>query len=219
MIELVFQNPSFVVAFKPCGMLTVWSRMGQADPRPCLGHLLTQQLGQRIWPVHRLDFGVSGLVMFALSDEAHRVANGWFENRYVHKVYQALTDAKDDEYPLGKSLRWECLLLKGKKRAYEGPTGKTSITLADPKSWATIQGRQGTLWELSPLTGRSHQLRYEMYRHGIPIWGDRLYGSSVPWEGPESLALRAVRLDFSKCPQRERWQLPADLMGPPLYKV
>ena len=51
-----------------------------------------QQLGQRLWPVHRLDREVSGLVLFARTAEAHRLAGGAFEGRRVDKQYQALTE-------------------------------------------------------------------------------------------------------------------------------
>jgi len=65
-------------------------------------------------------------------------------------------------------------------------------------------------WELHPLTGRAHQLRYEMSRRVGPIWGDVLYGSqrSFPAGG---IALRAMGLDFSRVPPADRWGLPSEI--------
>ena len=53
------------------------------------------------------------------------------------------------------------------------------------------------LWRLNPVTGRSHQLRYEMHRHQVPIIGDRLYGSSLnlpEFLNPDEIALKAVEI-------------------------
>ena len=101
--------------------------------------------------------------------------------------------------------RWKSQLLRGKKRAYESPHGDWSETLANLEMSATTP--PCWVWQLQPLTGRSHQLRYEMSRHGFPIWGDHLYGSSV--SGPENhIALRAVSLNLSSVPAAERCGLP-----------
>ena len=61
-----------VVVDKPAGWLSVPSHAGTADPRPVVGTRLQTQLGGRLWPVHRLDEDVSGLLLFARSAAAHR---------------------------------------------------------------------------------------------------------------------------------------------------
>lgn len=65
-------------------------------------------------------------------------------------------------------------------------------------------------WELHPLTGRPHQLRYELSRHGHPIVGDQLYGSTLAFLNP-GIALRAVQIDFSKAPGAKSFGLPNEI--------
>lgn len=215
MLETIFQNQNFVAIDKPAGMLSVPSRMGAADSRPCVGTQLSQQLGVRIWPIHRLDYEVSGLMLFALHEKAHRAGNNWFEHRQVKKIYQALSDLPAAPPPLAITSRWECTLMRGKKRAYESPHGKPAVTLATPIQTLCFHQRPGILWELAPLTGRSHQLRYEMFRHQLPIWGDSLYGSPIAWR-ESGIALRAIHLSFEECPGIADWGLPAFLKVPDL---
>ena len=87
-MQIVFENSSVIVVDKAAGVLTVPGRFGDTPDDPSLGRALEQQLGQRLWPVHRLDLEVSGLVLFARSAEAHRVANAAFEGRRVEKQYR-----------------------------------------------------------------------------------------------------------------------------------
>jgi tRNA pseudouridine32 synthase/23S rRNA pseudouridine746 synthase len=70
------------------------------------------------------------------------------------------------------------------------------------------------MWDLNPVTGRSHQLRFDLSRHGFPIIGDTLYGSKVPWQGADSIALRSYAIDFSKAPQAQELGLPEKMEIP-----
>jgi tRNA pseudouridine32 synthase/23S rRNA pseudouridine746 synthase len=190
-VKVIFKNENWVLVDKPPEWLTVPGRTGDADPRPCLGKLLEKEVGRRLYPVHRLDFEVSGLVLFALTADAHRRANGWFERHIVRKIYHAYSRGPVED-GFRQRQTWNSRLVRGKKRSFEAPHGLPSITEAvclEPES------AERALWELQPRTGRSHQLRVEMARHGYPIIGDTLYGG-VKWDKP-GIALRAVKLDFS----------------------
>lgn len=218
MIKIVFENEHFVICDKAAGVLTTPSRFAEEDDRPCLGTTLQDQLEQQIYPVHRLDYEVSGLVMFAKNADSHRQANEWFENKRVRKSYKALTTSqsfshipaniKNDRQPLSlqenQSFLWESRQLRGKKRAYESPTGKLCQTRARFEGLTS----EGYLkWDLEPVTGRPHQLRFDLSRHGFPIVGDSLYGSAVTWT-QEGIALRSYRIDFTSCVQASQWKLP-----------
>jgi tRNA pseudouridine32 synthase/23S rRNA pseudouridine746 synthase len=181
-----------VVVDKPAGWLSVPSRLGAADPRPCVGITLQSELGSRLWPTHRLDEEVSGLLLFARSADAHRLLCAGFEAQLIHKTYRAECDgAQPEDAPLGHLRRWTTTLLRGKKRAYVHPAGKPAVT--DVRLLAIEQGRLH--FELKPRTGRPHQLRVELSRRGCPIVGDTLYGSAVD-RAEGGIALRAVRLSF-----------------------
>lgn len=218
-LKIVFQNENFIVIDKPHGVLTVPARGGDADPRPCAGRILERETGRKIFPVHRLDFEVSGIVMFALNPKAHSAASGWFEEHALQKTYEAITmpnetcDERQIPTPLDQPLIWEAVLVRGKKRAFEASHGKRSLTRAwfvrDVESGEASGAKKHQLWRLEPVTGRSHQLRWEMSRHGIPILGDILYGG-VPLKPTVSdgIALRAVQLSFSEKIDASTFGLP-----------
>lgn len=203
---ILFENDSAVVADKPHGWLTTPAREAN-DPRKVLGLEVQKLLGRRIWPVHRLDYEVSGLVLFAKSAEAHKVFNGWFENGEIQKTYTAFSERGG--LP-GEWMDWKSMLVRGKRRTFEAPHGKEAHTRARVKG---IDGKI-RVWELMPLTGRAHQLRFEMAKHESPILGDILYGGSV-WRETNEIALRAVKLDLSAV-SGERFDLPETLVAPPL---
>ncbi len=207
--RIVSKSTHWVALEKPAGWLTTPSRLGEQDERPCLGRVLERELGARVWPVHRLDQEVSGLVLFALSADAHRALSQAFEGRMVRKLYRARCEVRPEaRIDLGELVRWESRMLRGKRRAYVDPRGKECVTEA--RVVRVVDGvAELDLW---PLTGRPHQLRVECAQHGMPILGDVLYGANR-WSG-EGIALRAVSLDFSAWPESSKWQLPTIICGP-----
>jgi len=82
----VFENEHFIAVDKPPLWLSTPSRMGKEDARPCLGLLLQEQTGHRLFPIHRLDFEVSGLIFFAKTGLAQSVASGAFEKHLTDRV-------------------------------------------------------------------------------------------------------------------------------------
>jgi tRNA pseudouridine32 synthase/23S rRNA pseudouridine746 synthase len=226
-IKIIFENKFFIAANKPSATLSVPTRLGEHEKRPILKFLLEEQLKIQLWATHRLDYEVSGLILYAKTADAHRAANIWFEKHLIHKTYSALTegDAKDAE-AFSNLTEWRCYLVRGKKRAFEAPYGQEAITLAkfvgvsapSNKNPANNSPANNTetpalQWELHPKTGRGHQLRYELSKRKFPIVGDTLYGAKT--ENPdESIALTAITIDFSKCPEREKFELPAKIELP-----
>lgn len=224
--DLLWRSAEFVIAQKPSGILTVPSHQGRADPRRVLGIELQEQLGVPIFPVHRLDVEVSGLVLFALTREAHRSANHWFEHQRVHKTYRAWTQPQGFEHlpasvvtsrsPLSlqadAQFEWHSRIARNKRRAFVSPQGKPSITRA---TFLARDPHTGFLqWNLQPLTGRPHQLRVELSQHGFPIIGDTLYGSNYQCANT-SIALVAWRLDFANIPMNQRFGLPETVVIEP----
>jgi tRNA pseudouridine32 synthase/23S rRNA pseudouridine746 synthase len=204
-MKAVFENQHFIAVDKPPGWLTIPGREPASDQRPCLSREVSKS-GKAL-VVHRLDAEVSGLVLFARDAAAHRAANSWFEGRLVCKTYEALTEGSPTgEWRPGQAFEWTSRLLRGKKRAYESDRGKESVTRA---IWLG-EKKGAQRWRLEPRTGRAHQLRFELARHGFPILGDGLYGSTRSFER-EGIALRAVELDFGKCPDAAALGLPEKL--------
>jgi tRNA pseudouridine32 synthase / 23S rRNA pseudouridine746 synthase len=209
-MKILFQNDFFVAVDKPSGWLTTPARFGDKDPRPVLGLELQKELKLQIFPVHRLDFEVSGLVLYALNAKAHSQANTLFESKQVQKTYQALTENKNPTAPdTGREFEWKSRILRGKKRAFESPHGKPSLTRATCLGTRGLGGfGAGLGWELRPLTGRSHQLRFDLFRHGFSIKGDVLYGAQDPVRHQNEIALRSIRIQFQDQTFCQRWKLP-----------
>lgn len=209
-IKVIFENNDFIACDKPAGVLSVPDR--HKSDRPCLGLELQKQKNIQIFPVHRLDLEVSGLILFAKNSRGHKASQDWFAKKSLQKKYKALTlnqdfshwpanvpAAKDNlDLTPGSEFNWKMKILRGKRRSFESPHGDPAETKA------IYQGKRGEFneWDMYPITGRAHQLRLELSRHGFPIAGDQLYGSKVTltrnqWPfGP--LALRAVEITFNE---------------------
>lgn len=190
LLSIVCESDSCLLVDKPAGWLTTPAREGVNDPRPCLGRELQKQVGYQIYPVHRLDFEVSGLTLWAKNPRSHALAQSWFEHGSVKKKYEAFSAWGESEPPVEFTL-WKSNLVRGKRRTFAAPHGKPSETMAR----VVGSEREFRKWELLALTGRPHQLRFELSHRGFPIVGDMLYGGvAAPLKG--WIALRAVELDF-----------------------
>ncbi len=200
-IQIIFENEHFLCAFKPKAMLSVPSRYEDNDERPVLGRFLEKQLRRTMYPVHRLDFEVSGLILFAKNKTAQMLLNQGFEHKQIQKKYAAITSVKHQFVPSEK-MYWRSRLAKGKKRAFIADHGKISETSA---IFHKEEDGKSIFW-LWPITGRSHQLRFEMFHHAVAIDGDVLYGSEVKNE--EGILLESIEIDFSNFKNREKVEAP-----------
>ena len=208
-MKILNQTTEILIVEKPSGWLTTPARLA-GDPRPVVGRELEALLKVQIFPVHRLDFEVSGLTLFATTANAHRRAQAWFENGTIDKTYEALSRPGPGPAPTDW-VEWRSKLVRGKKRTFAAPHGKDSLTRA-----RVIAVEDGLWrWQLMPMTGRPHQLRVEMAAHSCPILGDVLYGGE-DLKRPGWIALRAVELSLARIPQAERLGLPETVATAPL---
>lgn len=200
-IEIFFENVHFLCALKPHNVLSVPSRFEKEDERAVLGRILEKQLRRTMYPVHRLDFEVAGLILFAKTKEAQALLNTGFEKKEIQKRYIAKTSVAHS-FQVGFEEFWKSRLAKGKKRAFEASHGKN----AETKMRLDKKIGEISFFSLWPITGRSHQLRFEMFKHSMPIDGDSLYGSTI--SSPNGIELVSVEIDFSKFPNREKIEAP-----------
>lgn len=170
-ITILHRDDHLLAVSKPAGLLSVPGR--GPDLRDCLVSRLEPEFpGVRI--VHRLDRDTSGVMILALDPDTHRDLGAQFERRQVHKRYIArvaghvVEDAGRIELPLCKDFD-----RPPRHRVDHAPDrGKSAVT-----DWRVItRGRGWTQLELTPHTGRSHQLRVHCEAIGHPILGDPLYG-------------------------------------------
>jgi len=182
---ILYQDDECVAVMKPIGVAAVPERI--AD-EACLSALLERQLGRRVLPVHRLDKEVSGVILYALTAEAHRFLNCAFERRDVSKSYLAVTHGivGPDAGVIARPLRE----YGSGRMGVDDARGKPSETRFD----VARRSARYSLVRLQPLTGRRHQLRVHLYSIGHPIAGDTRYGAPDLRTGHPRLMLTATGL-------------------------
>ena len=157
------------------------------DPRRPLSLQLADYAKAKIWVVHRLDAATSGVLVFAKDMAAHKRLSGAFEGRTAKKTYlAAVLGALEDGHSDAP------LKTFGSGRVGPSPEGKPSET-----SWRVLERlREATLLEVSPKTGRRHQIRVHLNAVGHPVLGDRRYGRARPVGGEPRLMLHAWKLEL-----------------------
>lgn len=184
-IEIVYEDETVLALNKPAGMPSIPGRGDIGEP---LSALAARHAGGKILVVHRLDREASGLIVFAKNAAAHRLLCAQFESRRARKIYLALVLGRlEGEGKIDSPLKEF-----GSGRVGASPSGKPSQT-----RWRALRACAGsTLLEVSPLTGRRHQIRAHLYGLGHPILGDTRYGRPVPVGGAPRLMLHALSLSL-----------------------
>lgn len=185
-LPVLYQDEALLIVHKPAGLLSVPGRL--PEHRDSLLSRL-----QAIYPdaltVHRLDMATSGLMVFARGKESHRALSIAFEKRQVHKRYLARVLGTPDasglvDLPLITD--WP----NRPRQIVDHDIGKPSQT-----EWQLLSSDGETsLVKLTPITGRSHQLRVHMAEIGHPILGDQFYGTDASRVMADRLCLHASEL-------------------------
>jgi tRNA pseudouridine32 synthase/23S rRNA pseudouridine746 synthase len=178
-IDIVYRDAAIVVVNKPGGLLSVPGR--GADKQDCIAlrvrNLFPDCIAQP--SVHRLDMETSGLMVLALTPEAHRNLSVQFQKRTISKQYLAVLQGIVAGEQGRIELAFRLDVARRPYQVYDPAQGKWGITL-----WEKIDVRDSeTRIRFTPLTGRTHQLRVHAAHPmglGCPIVGDRLYGHGKP---------------------------------------
>lgn len=167
-LTILYEDEHLVAINKPAGML-VHAGRDPEGPEWIAMKRLRDQLGRRVFTVHRLDRPTSGVLLFALDKETSGLAQKEFEQRRVTKTYLALVCGA---FPA----TWTCEtpLQSEEGQPFRDATTRfrclgTGPALTDPSI-------EISLVEAAPLTGRYHQIRRHLLEAGFPIIGDFLYG-------------------------------------------
>jgi len=173
--QVIGKTPRWWVVSKPSGMLTVPGRGNY----PVLSEWARKELGP-VWVVHRLDRETSGVVLLARTENDHREACGWFQERKTKKVYTCLASGLPNA-PIIKV-----------NSPIEGAPSISQIEVRETY-------REGFLARVVPRTGRRHQIRIHLSRSGYPLWGDVLYGgaSEIQFAKDLKIAISRVALHAS----------------------
>jgi tRNA pseudouridine65 synthase len=170
-LEIIYQDENLVAINKPHGLLVNRTKMA-TDAKVFALQELRDQLGQFVYPVHRLDRKTSGVLVFALSKEVQRNLSIHFQEGKINKIYKALVRGHLQGSGI---IEYDLTNDRG--------TVQNAITHYKALNHFEINVPLGkfmtsryTLVELKPETGRFHQLRKHMSHIFHPIVGDRPHG-------------------------------------------
>lgn len=180
MLPILYRDEHLVAIDKPSGLLVHRTNLARHDERFAV-QLLRDQIGQHVYPAHRLDRGTSGVLLFGLSSEIAQALGLAFTERRVDKRYLAVVrghppETGEIDHPLARI-----------RDAYEDGSdeGDAQEAVTRYRRLATCElpvpvDRYPTsryaLLELDPLTGRRHQIRRHLKHISHPIIGDATYG-------------------------------------------
>jgi len=203
-ILVVYEDKNILIINKPSGLIT--HPKNATDNQESVTSWLVEKYPEiknvgedplRPGLVHRLDKDTSGLLVIAKNQDSFLYLKNLFQERKIKKFYLALVCGKPKEpkgiidAPIGRIGMKRTTQLRGKKKLKDKKEAVTEYT--------TLKNFQDfTLLEVSPHTGRTHQIRVHLKSIGAPIAGDPLYGNKNP-DGPKQpkrLFLHAYKIQF-----------------------
>ncbi len=224
-LPILHRDEHIVVIDKPPNLLVHRSEIDRQETRFAI-QILRDQIGQRVWPAHRLDRGTSGVLLFGLSPEIARIIGRQFEAGTVEKRYLAVVRGYPPaegsiDHPLSR--RRDPYEFRGERSSMEARPALTHFrNLAEielPVAVDRYPSSRYALLELNPLTGRRHQLRRHLKHIAHPIIGDATYGKGrhnrffAESLGCHRLLLACIELGFDHPAGGERLKVKAPVSG------
>ncbi|MBO1518036.1 bifunctional tRNA pseudouridine(32) synthase/23S rRNA pseudouridine(746) synthase RluA [Oceanisphaera pacifica] len=195
--EILYQDDSIIVLNKPSGLLSV-------PGRERVHHDSLALRVARVYPtakiVHRLDMATSGVIVIALHAKAHSELSRQFRERETAKRYYAWVYGRPAEDAGSVDVPLCCDWPNRPRQMVNYEYGKAALT-----HWRCLRRlADRSLVELTPITGRSHQLRVHMKSLGHVILGDNLYAEGEALTMAPHLLLHASELAFYH-PDTHEW--------------
>ncbi|MFH1870599.1 MAG: pseudouridine synthase [Pseudomonadota bacterium] len=187
MLDILYRDDRLVAINKPAGLLVHRSNIDRHETRFAV-QLLRDQIGQRVHPLHRLDKGTSGVLLFALDADCAREVGGQFQRDEITKRYLAVVrgwppEAGVIDHPLSRQFDDY-----GRKLGADSAAAAALPAVTEYRRLARVElpdavDRYPTsryaLVELSPRSGRQHQLRRHLKHISHPIIGDATWGKGI----------------------------------------
>lgn len=183
MLPILFQDNDIVVVNKTSGLLVHRSAIDKHAQEFAV-QMVRDQLGRKVFPVHRLDRPTSGALVFAFSSASARQLSLEFSEGRVTKTYLAVVRGSPPQeitinYPLKEELdQIADFQARVDKAPQEAVTNVTTLAKIEfPIRVDKFPTSRYSLVKAQPKTGRKHQIRRHLHHIGHPIVGDVNYGS------------------------------------------
>ena len=169
-MEVLFEDENLIVAIKERGLLSE-----EHESKPNMVRSLKEVTGGEIYPVHRLDKDVGGVMVYAKTKSAAASLSAQAGDRTMKKTYLAILHGKPQE----ESGTLEDLLFfdKGKNKSFVVKKERRGVKKALLNYRVISQKDGNALTEIELLTGRTHQIRVQFASRKMPLFGDRRYGA------------------------------------------
>lgn len=181
-LPILYHDDFLVAVHKPSGLLVHRSMLARHEEAFAL-QMVRDQIGRRVYPVHRLDRGTSGVLLFALDKDTARQVGEQFAAQTVAKTYLAVVRGHPPEqgvidHPLKR--QHDALEWVGEQASHEAQAAVTQFQrlACCELPWAVERypTSRYALLALFPQTGRQHQIRRHLKHIAHPIIGDATYG-------------------------------------------
>ncbi len=185
-MKIIFEDRDIVVAVKSPELLSQPDEKGRANAVDVLSEMTKSE----IFPVHRLDKGVGGVMVFAKNQRAAAELSRQVSDRTLEKEYLAVLcgEIEKDRDTLEDLLFFD----RGKNKSFVVKKERRGVKKAVLEYECVSKGDGRSLVRVHLITGRTHQIRVQFASRGYPLYGDRRYGG----KGEGGISLRSVRLSF-----------------------
>jgi len=182
-LSILYQDEDLVAINKPSGLLVHRSPIDKHETRFAVQEL-RNQIGQHVYPLHRLDKPTSGVLVFALSSEAASFYSLQFREHQIAKTYLALVRGYGPgQMSIDHELSDDADDYAGIKAGGDAKEALTHVKCLDQFEIPLVVDRYPTtrlsLMQCEPVTGRKHQIRRHLKHIGHPIVGDSRHGKGV----------------------------------------
>ncbi len=213
-LEIIYRDESLIAINKPHGLLVHRTKMA-ADVHEFALQMLRDQIGQAVYPAHRLDRKTGGVLLFSLHKDMDRDIQICFSEKKISKTYWAIVRGYTDD---DGSIDYPLVNEAGKSQ--ESITHYKTLSRAElDVPFGAHNTSRYSLVELKPETGRMHQIRKHLAHIYHPIIADRTHGCNKQnklfkekWQ-MDTMLLHAKTLSFIHPHTSEQINITANLQS------